>query len=30
MRGDLTRAIDLDGSLAEAQDGMIRAGVALT
>jgi nicotinamidase/pyrazinamidase len=30
MRGGLTRAIDLDGSLAAAQDGMREAGVKLT
>jgi nicotinamidase/pyrazinamidase len=30
MRGRLTRAIDLDGSLAAAQDGMREAGVKLT
>ena len=29
MRGDLTRAIDLDGSLAAARQGMADAGVTL-
>ena len=30
VRGDLCRAIDLDGSLAAARDGMTEAGVTLT